>query len=817
VLNINYFIKKYIGTNLNNTDMKTVKTILLSLLVLIIVVVIVGIVIITGIKHGALPQYKGDLAVKGLDSGVTVYRDERGMPHIYASNEHDLYFSVGYVSAQERLWFMDLIRRVTTGRLSEVMGKKLVETDKFLRCLEMTVKSKMLLTREDPVILSYMQAYTDGVNAYIAAAGKKLPPEFRILGYKPDPWKVEDIANIIGYMSWDLAKDNLTSDLFYYQLVQKFGIEKASQLIPDWNAVNAIVFPDFKLDETLLKNARAFISSMDTLEAMGIASFSGSNNWAVTGKRSETGKPLLSNDMHLSFGSPGIWMQMHQVIPGKLNVTGVVVPGEPFIVAGHNEKIAWGETNLMVDDIDLFAEKINPQNKNQYFFKGEWKNMTVKKEIIKIKGGKQDSIIISYTHRGPIISGYRDIKDASLSMRWSGYDYSDELRTVCLLNRATGWDDFRSAIKTFIAASQNFVYADVEGNIGLNTGGGIAIRKGSGTAIRNGETDEYDWKGYVPFEQLPTSYNPEKGYVSSANNKTVTEGYPYYISADFELPYRINRIRQMLDEKQVYSIEDFKRMILDQHSDYAALLTPYILKLENRKNELTSSEAGALNTLAGWDYDMNAGLVSPSVFEFFRISFINNLLADELGDLYSNFYQKTGDYYIYRILKNGPDDWVDNINTPQKETLDDIVLKSFKDCISSISKQYGDDQTKWKWGSIHKITIEHPLGSVKILDRIFGLNSDEFGIGGSNHTVSPYSYGEGFKVNHGASERHIFNTANWDESYTIIPTGESGIPSSEFYLSQTKAYLEGKFYKDAFSENAVKAAAKYTLNLKPVK
>ena len=797
--------------------MKTFKTILISLLVLVIVVVIIGIVIVSGIKRGAIPQYKGELEVTGLCSEVTVYRDERGMPHIYATNEHDLYFSVGYVSAQERLWFMDLIRRVTTGRLSEVMGAKLVPTDKFLRCLEMTEKSKMLLSKEDPVILSYLQAYADGVNAYIAAAGKKLPPEFRILGYKPDPWKLEDIANIIGYMGWDLAKDNLTSDLFYYQLVQKFGVEKASHLIPDWNAVRSMVFPDFKLDETLLRKAQAFISSMDTLKAMGLATFSGSNNWAVTGKRSETGKPILSNDMHLSFGAPGIWIQIHEVIPGKLNVTGVVVPGEPFIVAGHNDKIAWGETNLMVDDIDLFAEKINPQNENQYFFNGEWKNMVVKKEIIKIKGGKQDSIIIKYTHRGPIISGFEDVKDASLSMRWSGYDYSDELRSVCLLNRASNWDDFRSAISTFRSASQNFVYADIEGNIGLNTGGGIAIRKGNGTIIRNGETDEFDWKGYVPFEQLPSSYNPDRGYVSSANNRTVIEGYPYYISSDFELPYRINRIRQMLDEKEIFGIEDFKRMILDQHSNYAELLTPFILKLNDRKNELTPVETMALAKLNGWDYDMNAGLVAPSIFEFFRISFAKNLIADELGDLYSHLYIKASEYYIYRILKTGPDEWVDNINTPQKETLDDIILKSFKDCISSLSKQYGENQAKWNWGSIHKITIEHPLGSVKILDRIFGLNSAEYEIGGSDHTVSPYSYGAGFKVNHGASERHIFNTANWDESLTVIPTGESGIPASEFYLSQTKAYLEGKFYKDAFSEGAVKASEKYKLVLKPGK
>jgi penicillin amidase len=794
--------------------MKTFKIILLSLLFLIVIVVVAGLFIISGVKNGAVPKYKGDLLVTELDSDVTVFRDERGMPHIYAGNEHDLYFAVGYVMAQERLWFMDLIRRVTTGRLSEVMGADLAETDKFLRCLRMTEKSRLVLSDEDPAILSYMQAYADGVNKYISDAGKRLPPEFRILGYKPEPWKLEDIANIIGYMGWDLAKNNMTADLYYYKLVEKIGAEKALQLIPEFTAVSSVVFPGFALDEKLLKDAISVISSLDTLQALGVASFSGSNNWAVSGSRTTTGKPVMSNDMHLSFGSPGIWMQMHQVIPGKLNVTGVVIPGEPFIVAGHNEKIAWGMTNLMVDDIDLFAEKINPENPDQYYFNGEWKNMVVKKEIIKIKGGKVDSVLIKYTHRGPIISGFNNITDAALSMRWSGFDYSDEVRSVSLLNRAKGWDDFRNALTSFSSVSQNFVYADTEGNIGLNTGGGIAIRKGNGSLIRNGATDESDWKGYVPFEQLPFSFNPSIGYVSSANNRTTDEKYPYYISSDFAMPYRINRIRQMLDEKDVFSMDDFKRMILDQHSDYAALLTPLILKIEDRNSELTTAEKEAFDSLKNWDYDMNAALVAPSVFEFFRPAFARNLLSDELGDLYPSMFGTAREYYIYRILQSGPDEWVDDTATPEKETLDDIVFMSFREGISNLSSQFGEDQTKWTWGSIHKIKIEHPLGTVKILDRIFDLNSDLYSVGGSNHTVSPYSYGAGFKVNHGASERHIFNTADWDESFTITPTGASGVPASEFYLSHTKDYIEGKFYKDAFTEGAVKAAAKYTLILK---
>jgi penicillin amidase len=270
----------------------------------------------------------------------------------------------------------------------------------------------------------------------------------------------------------------------------------------------------------------------------------------------------------------------------------------------------------------------------------------------------------------------------------------------------------------------------------------------------------------------------------------------------------------MLDEKAIMGIEDFKRMVLDQHTDYAALVIPYILKLESRKSEFNSSEKEALNALARWDYDMNMDLVAPSVFEFFIKSFKANLLNDELGDLSGILPGIAKEYYVYRILKTGADDFVDDITTPQKETLDDIIFRSFKDCVASLSEDYGEDQAKWKWGDIHTITIEHPLGSVKLLDRIFGLNSKTYRVGGSDHTVSPYTYNTGFKVYHGASERHIFNTANWDESLTIIPTGNSGVQASEFYLSQTDSYINGKFYKDAFSEGAVKAAAKYTLVLK---
>ena len=819
--------------------MKILPKILFSVLFLLTGVLTSGFVSSPDKTGKYCPQYEGTITIPGLKDSVMIYRDERGIPHIYATCEHDLYLATGYVTAQERLWQMDLVRRSTSGRLAELFGKNYRETDILARCLRIREKSEQILKNEDPEIVACLQAYADGVNAFIDEPGKKLPFEFRLLSYKPEPWTLADITSIIGLMGWNLASKNLEDELFNYDLVLKAGAEKASEMIPDWEITPQVVYPDFQLDDTLISEVRTLIASHDRIDKLGVTASSGSNNWAVAGKKSETGKPLLSNDMHLSLSNPGIWIQMHQVVPGKLDVTGVMIPGEPFIVAGHNECIAWGLSNLCSDDIDLYAERINPENPDQYLFNGGWKDIIRTNEIITVKHGEQDTVTIRFTHRGPILSGLLDIKntslktvwtgyeffkdmihigDVSLSMRWTGNNPSDEVRSIYLVNRAKGWDDFRSALSTFRSISQNFVYADTSGNIGLQAAAGIPVRKGNGIMIRGGETDEYDWKGMVPFEQLPFSFNPENGQVSSANNRTVSSDYPYFISQDYFLPYRINRIRQMLDEKVILGLDDFKRMLNDQHFYLAGLLTPYILRLKERMDELSALEVTALDILSGWDYDMNASLTAPTIFEFFRISLKRNLLADELGDLFEHLNYLTGEYYVYRIITEKPDGWIDNINTAETETLDDILMQSFKDCMGELVNQFGKNPENWKWGKIHTVTFAHPIGSVRVLNWIYDLNSPEFGVGGSDQTVCPYfSFEPGFKAVNGASMRYICNTADWDESYSVIPGGISGVPGSEFYLSQAQTYIEGKFYKDHFSDEAVRASSKYTLVLRPGK
>jgi len=796
--------------------MKILKISLVTLAVLLAVVLLAGVIIVPALRKSGLPELNGEKSIAGLTAEARVIRDERGVPHIYASNEHDLYFLTGYVTAQERLWQMDMVRHATQGRLSELFKRDMFNTDYFLRALGMSDKSRVVLEKEDPAILATLQAYTDGVNAWIAGCGNKLPPEFKVLGYKPEQWTMIDITNIIGFIGWDLASSNLSDEINNYKLGRKLGPEKASELDANWNLVDEVVFPKFKLDNRLIDSAMEAIGSMKKLEELGIVTLSGSNNWAVSGSRSETGKPILSNDMHLGFNVPGFWMQVHQVIPGKLNVTGVIFPGEPFIVAGHNDRIAWGMTNLSVDDIDLFVETVDSTG-NNYLYNGEWLPFRVAEQVLKMNDDSSQMRTIKYTHHGPVISGMQGIDDAVLTMCWSGFDYSDEIRAVYLLNRAGNWDEFRAALSNFRSISQNFAYADVDGNIGLNTGGGIPVRKGTGLLPRRGDTGEYEWKGYVPFELLPSSYNPEEGFVSSANQRTVGKDYPFFISGEFSMPYRILRIREMAAEKQVLGIDDFKRMITDNHSAYAKMLTPVILKGAEALTAPGKTESAVIEELKGWDYAMDASLVAPTLFEFIRMEMARQLLGDELDELYGAPLGRQHDFYIYTLLKEGPDEWVDNVDTPEKETMDMIIARSISAAVDTLTARYGEFGENWQWGKIHTFTLEHPMGGVKILDRLLQLNSKTYGVGGSYHTVEPYAYKDNFRTNHGASERHIFNTADWDRSLTVIPTGTSGIPGSPFYLSQTDTYINNGFYSDPFSDAAVEAAKKYEMIFKPAR
>ncbi len=796
--------------------MKKAKKILLFLAVIIVLALIIGFGFLIYLKNRALPDYNQNIVLKGIDADVEVLRDKYGIPHIYAKNEKDLYTAVGYIMAQDRLWQMDLLRRVTTGRLSEMFGEKTIETDLLMRALQMPEKSKIILDSLPIEMKQSLVYFAAGINQYIENNQGNLPPEFAILGYKPEKWEPIHSVNLIGYMAWDLTS-GWKNEFILRELVLKLK-QKSTIFIPNLKKQNGIIFPDFQLDTTLKTETPTLLDQSALLEKMGGSIFYGSNNWAVSAKKSTTGGAILANDMHLGIFAPGIWYQMHLVIDGKLNVTGLALPGAPHIVAGHNENIAWGMTNVMLDETDFYKESVNPANENQYKLDGQWKDFIVKEEVIKVKDTEDKKFTLKFTHRGPVVSGFKKIDDDIISMNWIGTRYSNELRTLYLLNRAKNWTDFREAVRTFVAVSQNVIYADKEGNIGLQTCAGLAIREGNGIDIYPGDTSLYDWKGFVPFEELPFTYNPECGYVASANNRTVNEDYPHYISHWFYPPYRFNRIVEMLNEKDKLSVEDFKRMHGDVQSHLVKKFLGEIIATLAKEKKFNQTEKNVLDSLKNWNAVMAKNKTAPTIFEQFVIEFVKSCLSDEidtdlLNDLLSSKIMTRN--FMENIWEDKENVLYDNISTKDtKENFETIVIQSFKNSISHLSATYGDNLSQWRWGKVHTITLYHPIGSVKILDFLFNFNRGPYEVAGGSHTVSPYSYSldERFdQSTNGASHRHIYLPNNWDNSQTIIPTGTSGIPASDFYCDQTQMYIDNQYHSDFISRKKVEESTVFKM------
>lgn len=800
--------------------MKLLRTILLGFLVLIILAAVAGGIFISRTAKKALPDYNRDIVLSGLTAAVQVSRDSFAIPHIVAATELDAYRATGYLMAQDRLWQMDLLRRLTTGRLSEIFGKDLVTADQLFRSLRFTEKSRMVIDSCDAEVLAGLQAFADGINQYIAENSNKLPPEFTILGYKPEPWEPIHSANLIGYMSWGLTMAWQTETIMY-KIGEVVDEAHVKELIPDMKMQQKYVHPGGSIP------AKAdFISELDHIDRviknLGLQVFQASNNWAVSGKKSQTGKPILANDMHLDLNAPGIWYQIHQEVPGKLNVTGVSLPGQPFVICGHNNRIAWGMTNVMLDDMDFYVETLSKEDTTLYKLDGQWVPMKIQKEIILTKEGDTVIRYNRFTHRGPVISSFKGIKNKVVSMRWIGNNFSNEIASVYKFNRAGNWDEFRDAASTFIAISQNIAYADVDGNIGMQTAAGIPIRKGNPAVFAPGDTSLYDWTGIVPFNELPFTFNPESGFVASANNNTIGNDYPYYISYWFDLPNRYEAIVQDLTAKEKIGVDDFKAIQADQKSRYAGKMVPVFLEaLEPCKPEFGEKALAALKSLEEWDFTMPATSVASSVFEQTYLELCRVVFEDEIGpELYKKFIEQDlmPTYLLDGLRESKESLWCDNINTPdKKESFGDNISEAFKAAVVTLQSRLGDDVSKWEWGKIHTLTLNHPLGKVSVLNRAFDLNKGPFAVGGSYHTVSPYSYPfeTPYLANHGSSHRHIFTVGDWDQSLTVIPTGESGIPASPFYCDQTEMYLNYRYHADPFSRTSVDKIKEFTMRFIP--
>ncbi|MCF8261331.1 MAG: penicillin acylase family protein [Melioribacteraceae bacterium] len=770
-----------------------------------VIVLILAFILITNIwLDSTLPEYTGEVQVYGLNQEVEILRDSSGFVYINALNINDAAFSLGYVHAQERLFQMDLTRRAGEGRLSEILGPATLPFDRMFRTVGIHKHVMENLENYMPETMELLQSYADGVNQFIEGNKNNLSFEFDLLGYDPYLWKPEHSLMISKLMAWELNMSWWT-DFAYIHIMQKLGVEKTKEIIPDYDENAPTIIPESIKDYPpvslgLVETDKAFRKFMGFT-----GTHIGSNNWVVNAAKSESGKPIIANDPHLAFQAPGKWFYVSINSP-DWKVAGFTLPGAPVVVIGVNENIAWAMTNVMADDADFYLEKLDEERKN-YFVDGIWKSIDVRFDTITVKDSTDSILKIEQTHRGPIISGIHpyDVlyntqdSTASISMRWSALDFSDELFAMYSLNRSKNSDEIIAAIKNFSAPGQNFVYADKAGNIGYICGARLPLRKSqSPTLIFDGTISENDWLGNIPYEEMPKLFNPPQDFIASANNKTVRD-FPYHISNVWEPPSRIERINELLRSKKKHSVQDFQKYQTDFKSKYAEKVVPYILEAFKNVEINDENLNMVLLLLRKWNFEMEMMSQTPTIYNAFLTKFIENILLDEMGEELLDQYRFVANVpyrIVLELLGKGKSVWFDDINTPEYESMNTIIRKSLVDAISELEENFGDDVSRWQWGEIHSVTFKHLFGMESDLIGQF-VNVGPFPLGGDGTTVfnTEYSFNDPFDNNLGPSMRYVYDFAEPDYINLILPTGQSGNFRSDYYSNMTEKWLNGELVK----------------------
>jgi penicillin amidase len=764
------------------------------------------------------PTINGSIEVPGLHSRVQVYRDKWGVPHIYAENSDDLFFAQGYVTAQDRLWQMEMNRRIGSGTLSEICGEATLDTDRFIRTIGWRRTAEQEAETVEGEAREMLEAYAAGVNAFIETHRGNLPLEFTLLGLEPEPWTSADSLAWAKVMAWDLG-GNWEAELLRAQLIEALGEEKAAELAPlNRDASPLIVPPEIGGYGDLASSE--LLASYATTKALLAAGGPGlgSNNWVIDGTKSATGMPLLANDMHLDLQIPSIWYEVH-LVGGGYNVEGYSFPGVPGVIVGHNEDIAWGVTNVNPDVQDLYIEKLNPDNPDQYEYQGRWLNMEIIEEVIEVKG--QDPVVetVRLTRHGPIITPVVEGLDQALAFRWTALEPNRMFDSLVRLDQASNWKEFRAALALWAAPSQNFVYADRDGNIGYQTPGLIPIRAEGHTGLVPvpGWTGGYEWQGYIPFEELPTVLNPPTHFIVTANNKVVSDDYPYQLSNDWAVGHRAARISSLLQQKDVLSVEDIQRIQGDTYSIPAEIFTPYILQIDPQG----FLQERALNELRNWDYREEADSTGAAMFEVFYLKLVENTFGDELGDeLLADYLGARTCHQIALegMIEEADNPWFDDITTAETETRDDIVLRSFADALEYLGNRFGDVPHAWRWSRLHSVTFVHnPVGQsgIRPLELIFNRGPVE--VGGSGYTVNAASYKseEPYATQSGVSQRLIVDLSDLDNSLSVHSTGQSGLPFDKHYDDMISLWQKVKYHPMLWSEETVQGNREGLLILEP--
>jgi penicillin G amidase len=787
-----------------------------------------------------LPQMDGSASLPGLRENVTVERDQWGVPHIRAASVEDLAEAQGYVMAQDRLWQMDLLRRAARGQLSEILGPRTLKIDESFRTYGFARAAERDTTLLDSESRRVMEAYSRGVNQFIEQHKKNLPLEFSLLRYEPRPWQPSDTLAISAYMYRTLT-DTWERELNRAKVTERAGTERAKDLFSEEAAMDHFIVGDPKviddgsqrsaadddedddddmapddvikasfgpkagiaaserdpdLTSALAQSVQSFLEESKNEIRQGL----GSNNWVVSGAHTVTGKPLLANDTHLELTIPSIWYEIHLTAPGW-NVKGFTLPGAPMVIIGHNERVAWGFTNNGADVQDLYVETFNPASPDEYRVKGTWTKAQIIDEIIHIKGQPDENLKVTVTRHGPIVER---AGDKAYALRWTATEPGGLANSYNWLGKARNWKEFREIMKRVWGPGQNAVYADVEGNIGYVMAARVPIRKkGHGEAPVPGDTDDYEWTGYIPFEQLPQALNPESGLIVSANARVVGPLYKPYLTDRWEEPYRTARIYDLLHDRHDLRPEDMLKVQTDTYSYPHAFLADQLAAAAKVVRPKDPRAQKLIDGLRDWNGIADAESPEVSFLHATRRMALDLLLEPFLGKE-TNLYQWRSTTFLQKILTDRPAKWL----PAAYKSYDELLAAAADLAMGSLAKQSKSERIEdWTWSHFNSLDMMHPIGHDGLLRTFLSIT-------GKPQSGTLYSVRAATKT-HGPAMRFVGNPGNWDQSILLIPSGESGQPGSGHYSDQFSYWYEGRPIFAAFSDAAEEKARKHTLTLKP--
>jgi len=804
---------------------------------LLVVAVIAALWWLYWIARSPLPQLDGSVAVPGISSKVRVVRDEHGAPTIEAATLEDLFFAQGYVTAQDRLWQMDVMRRAAAGELSEVIGEATVKMDREERILGLRLAAEAAEKNITPRDRAYFDAYTRGVNAFLESHRDHLSLEFRLMKYTPRPWTVTDSLLVGARMVQDLnhysnppaltrekvlAKlgPELTADLYVNSSwrdrppteKRRMDEEPATKRDDDDDDDDEEVDPDGGSNRITSVTPSALIPEQVDLFRPG------SNNWVVSGQHTVSGKPLLSNDMHLDHQMPNLWFEAHlRTTTGSFDVAGVTLPGVPFVIVGHNQRIGWGFTNVGPTVEDDFIEEFNAQG--QYKTPAGWIDPQHRQETIHVKGKPDVTFEVVTTRHGPIITELLPGETRKIALRWTLQD--GEGLVFFDVNTAQNWDEFRKAFSAFGAPGQNVMYADMDGHIGYQATGRVPIRaSGDGSLPVSGSDDAHEWKGWIPYDEMPRVYDPPSGILATANGRIAPDGYKYSISTEWEAPWRTDRIYRVLESGKKFAPADMLALQMDVSSTYDRFCADKFVYAIDHAAKASDRAKKAAEILRDWDGRMSADSPAPTIETKARGELVRLLLEPKLGAAPDNPAAKaapgTLNWKSYHWAMSSV--WLENVLTKQParwlpEGYSDyggLLTAAVENAVRQTEdpSKVPSDLSQWKWGNNYPVEIDHlVLSQLPLIGRFTGPGSHP--LSGSNYTVK--AVGRGF----GPSERLTWNFANFDESTLNLVTGESGIFLSPYYMDQWQAWYAGSTFVFPFSHTAVEQHRSHEMTLEP--